>query len=261
MDLLVVGAGGMGRWLARTLAIDDVAFADVDEDRAVEAAAAVGGRVAEPDERFAVVALAVPMDAVGAAAAEHAPRAREAVIDVTGAMAPAVAALRDAAPDRERLSLHPLFAPDRETGRIAAVPDAPGATTAAIRERLERAGNEVFETTQAAHDEAMETVQARAHAAILAFALAAADVPPAFHTPVSAELVALADRLTSGDPATYADIQAAFDGADDVADAAREIADADPDAVRELVAAAGAIGGPPDEHGTAADVPGRESGK
>jgi prephenate dehydrogenase len=241
MDLLVVGAGGMGRWLARTLAPDDVAFVDVDPNRAAAAAAAVpAGRAVEGDfdETFDVVALAVPMDAVADAAAAHADRAREAVIDVTGTMAPAIAALRDAAPDRERLSLHPLFAPDRGTGRIAAVPDQSGPTTAAIRERLDAAGNQVFETTAQAHDEAMETVQSRAHAAILAFALAAEDVDPAFHTPVSAELARLANRLTTGDPSTYADIQGAFDGAGDVAAAARRIADADPDAIGDLVAAA-----------------------
>jgi prephenate dehydrogenase len=241
MDLLVVGAGGMGRWLARSLAPDDVAFVDVDPDRAAAAAATVpAGRPVEGDydETFDVVALAVPMDAVAEAAGDYAHRADDAVIDVAGSMAPAIAALRDAAPDRERLSLHPLFAPDRGTGRIAAVPDAPGPTTAAIRERLDAAGNEVFETTAAAHDEAMETVQTRAHAAILAFALAAEGVDPAFHTPVSAELARLANRLTTGDPSTYADIQGAFDGAADVAAAARRIADADPDAIRELVATA-----------------------
>jgi prephenate dehydrogenase len=267
MDVLVVGAGAMGRWLASTLDAD-VAFADADPEAATAAAAAVDGRAVpldgeggDPAERFDIVALAVPVGAVEAAAESQADRAREAVVDVTGVMEPAVAALRSAAPDRERLSLHPLFAPDHAPGRIAAVPDATGATTDAIRDRLEAAGNAVFETTPAEHDRAMETVQAGAHAAVLAFALAAEDVRPAFHTPVSGSLAALAGRVTRGEPDVYADVQATFDGAEAVAAAARRIADADPEAFRELYAEAGANAPrPPDDARDGAGTTGAEDG-
>jgi prephenate dehydrogenase len=90
------------------------------------------------------------------------------------------------------------------------------------------------ETTPEEHDEAMETVQARAHTAVLAFALAAEDVPDAFQTPISESLFDLVEQVTGGEARVYADIQSAFDGAEDVAGAAREIADADDDAFTEL---------------------------
>jgi prephenate dehydrogenase len=80
----------------------------------------------------------------------------------------------------------------------------------------------------------METVQAGAHTAVLAYALAAAEVPDRFHTPVSAGLAELVDGVAGGESRVYADIQAAFDGADDVAAAARELADADHDEFRRL---------------------------
>jgi prephenate dehydrogenase len=263
MELLVVGAGAMGRWLAETVSggrhDDDgdgdggddvvVAFADVDAAAASDAAAAVGGRTVPVDGdspggaavdgdagRFDAVCLAVPMPAVAEAAAAHAPRAREAVVDVTGAMEPAVAALREHAPGRERVSLHPLFAPANAPGSIAVVRDAPGPVTDALLADLEAAGNRTFETTAADHDEAMETVQAAAHAATLSFALAAGDVRAEYHTPVSERLVEVA-RMVAGDgsePAVYREIQAAFDGADRVATAARRLADAEGTAFDDL---------------------------
>ncbi|MEF8829614.1 MAG: prephenate dehydrogenase, partial [Haloarcula sp.] len=68
----------------------------------------------------------------------------------------------------------------------------------------------------------------------LAFAMAAADVPDRFQTPISAGLFDLVEQVTGGDPQVYADIQDTFDGADAVADAARELADADADAFERL---------------------------
>jgi prephenate dehydrogenase len=261
MHLLVVGAGTMGRWFARSVApaVDRVTFADDDAAAARTAVTAFEERVAdEPDapvvtvdERGGegaaaapvdVVCVAVPISAVPEAVAEHGPRAERAVVDVSGEMETAVAALADAAPDRERASFHPLFAPDNEPGNCAVVVDRGGPAVRVIREALADRGNRVFDTTPAEHDRAMATVQARAHAAVLAFGLAAEDVPEEFHTPVSEPLADLVENVTGGNPDVYAEIQAAFEGADAVADAARRVAEADDDfgAFAELYAEAGA---------------------
>ncbi|MFB6073416.1 MAG: prephenate dehydrogenase/arogenate dehydrogenase family protein [Haloarculaceae archaeon] len=237
MEFLVVGAGTMGRWFADSVAADDdVAFVDADPAAAEAAARAHDGRQVEPgtEETFDAVCVAVPIPAAAAVIEEYADRARRALVDVTGSMAEPIAAMRANAPDRERMSLHPLFAPENAPGNVAAVVDEDGPVTETIRERLAERGNEVFETTADEHDEAMRTVQARAHAAVLAFALAAEDVPPAFHTPISAGLVDLVEQVTGGEARVYADIQHAFEGAEDVAAAAREIADADPETFADL---------------------------
>lgn len=226
----------MGRWLADTLApaVSSVAFADRDA-AAAEAAARDLGRTHEPlstravaletGESFDVVALAVPIPAVGSAVRSHAPNAAGAVVDVAGTMQTPLRAMERHAVS-EYASFHPLFAPPRAPGRVAYVPGEAGETVGRVRTALADAGNEVFETTAAEHDTAMESVQSGAHAAVLAYALATASVDDRFHTPVSGDLAELVRTVTEGDPRVYADIQAAFDGADAVADAAAEVAEA-----------------------------------
>ncbi len=244
MDTLVVGAGAMGRWFARMLPPGaTVAFADSDPEIAREAAAAMDARAVDPDGDGAhdLVCVAVPIPGAATAIATHADRLRSdgVLVDVAGEMATVVAAGREHAPDHERVSLHPLFAPERAPGRVAAVVDAPGERTAAVRAALEAAGNEVFETTPATHDRAMETVQARTHAAVLAFALAADPVPGAFATPVFEALAEASEAVTGGDPRVYADVQATFEGAESVAAAARRVADADREEFERLYREAG----------------------
>jgi prephenate dehydrogenase len=239
MNVLVVGAGSMGEWFGRTMRDQrgvTVAFTDTDDDAARAAAAAVGGRAVptDTDERFDLVCLAVPMPVARAAIEQYGPLATEAVVDVTGQMAEPIAAMSEAVPDRERASLHPLFAPENAPGSIAVVTAEGGDTVDAVVDALAAAGNEPFETTATEHDTAMESVQAGAHAAVLAYAMAAGEVPDRFHTPVSAGLESLVEQVLSGDARVYADIQATFEGAEDVATAARTIADADREAFTAL---------------------------
>jgi len=240
MDVLVVGAGEMGRWFARTVgaaaAVGPVAFADVDPGAAEAAAAEVGGHAVPLDggDRFDVVCVAVPMRLTEAAIADHAGRAREALVDLSGAMAGPVAAMAEHAPDVERASFHPLFGPGNAPGRIAAVTGADGPTVERLREVLADAGNDLFETTPEEHDTAMETVQARTHAALLAFALAAEDVPEPYGTPIYDRLESIVAEFLSGTPRVYADVQTTFEGAEDVAAAAERVAEADGETFEEL---------------------------
>jgi prephenate dehydrogenase len=235
MEILVVGAGAMGRWFAGSVDAT-IAFADAVPEMAVEAADAVGGRAVSlnADETFDVVCIAVPISAAEAAIADHAPRAERAMFDVTGVMTGPVAAMAESAPDAKRASLHPMFAPENAPGNVAVVREADGPAVDAVLEDLAAAGNDLFETTPAEHDDAMRTVQAGAHAAVLAFALAAEDVPDGLRTPVYEDLDSLVDQVTGNDPRVYAEIQEQFDGAEAVADAAKRIADTDPGEIEAL---------------------------
>jgi prephenate dehydrogenase len=253
----------MGMWIGQTLADagHDIAVADLDVDAAERAASAVGGEVVpltppptpESTERFDAVVLAVPIPTVAEAVATHAPRAEHAVVDVTGVMGPALDAMREHAPDRERLSTHPMFSTANAPGRIAVVPDASGPVTDAIREALVVGGNELFETTASDHDEAMETVQAKAHAAVLAYGLVREEVDPRYHTDVSTALFDAVESITGSSAHVFGDIQAAFDGADELAAAAERVAESrgDADAFAALYEEAGRFGDPEgDQRGT-----------
>ncbi|WP_135852669.1 NAD(P)-binding domain-containing protein [Halorussus salinus] len=232
MKLLVVGAGEMGRWVGGVVAAEldpaSVAFADTDPEVARQAAEAVGGRAValSTDERFDAVCVAVPMSVAEETIERHAPNADRALVDVTGRMADPVAAMAEAAPDRERASLHPLFAASNAPGNVAVVTDESGPVTDRLLDALDSAGNRLVETTPDEHDSAMETVQAGTHAAVLSFALTAEEVPEGLTTPIFEELAAVAEQVTGNDPAVYAEIQTTFDGADRVAEAAALLADA-----------------------------------
>jgi prephenate dehydrogenase len=213
-----------------------VGFADRDPEAAASAAGAVGARAVDlaGEERFDLVCVAVPISATETAIAEYAHRAERAILDVSGVMVGPVRAMAEHAPGRERASLHPLFAPSSEPGNVAVVVGEGGPALDTVREVLATRGNDLFETTPEEHDEAMRTVQARAHAAVLAYALAAEEVPERFHTPVSAALADVVEQVTGNEPAVYAEIQRTFAGAGDVAEAARRIAEADAVAFERL---------------------------
>lgn len=230
MDTLIVGAGAVGRWFAHRLDWP-VAFTDVDRSAARDAAEALGerGRSVPVDTvaSFDVVVVAVPMRVATEVIQEHGPRAETALLDLTGEMVAPLDAMAAAAPHAERASLHTLFAPEHAPGRIAVSVGDGGPTIERIRNRLAADGNEIVEVDPAVHDEAMVTIQGRAHAAVLAFGLAAESVPDELATPVFEQLQALRERVTEGQPGVYADIQATFDGARDIETAASKLAEAD----------------------------------
>jgi len=242
MDVLIVGAGDVGRWFG-DLVDGPPAFADVNPEQAEAAAEAAGPRARavelDGDESFGLVCVAVPLSVATTVIEAQASRAQQGIVDLTGAMADPLATMAQVAPARERVSFHPLFAPEHAPGRVAVSTSAGGPATDRVRRWLEDAGNTLVDVAPEVHDEAMETVQGRAHAAILAFALAADDVPDGLETPVYEEIRALVERVTGGTPGVYADIQATFGGADEVAAAAQRLAESDSDEFAALYEDAG----------------------
>lgn len=249
METLVVGSGAIGRWFGDHTP-DDVAFTDADmavAETAAEQAHATRGRSAravplDTNESFGLVCIAVPLTDAIQAIERHAGKAEAAVIDLTGQMAAPLGAMTSIVPNRERVSYHPLFAPNRSPGRIAVSTGASGPVTDRVEGWLTEAGNELITIDPATHDEAMATIQGRTHAAILAFGLAADNVPSELATPIFADLMELLDRVTNGESRVYGDIQSVFGGAEAIASAASALADADDDAFADLYRRAGGEG-------------------
>lgn len=237
MRCIVVGAGGMGRWFAAVTGgwLDPV-FVDIDQPTARRVAQAFDAQSRGPQELESapIVCTAVPLSETPAALETYVQYADRAVIDLSGAMSEPLEIMRKHGDNLERINLHALFAPEHSPGRVAAVVENTASTWPTLREHLEGDGNEVFETTAETHDRAMETVQASAHTAVLAYALASERVPPEFHTPISADLESLATRVLSGPPVVYRDIQTTFAGAERVAEAASRLAGADPQRFERL---------------------------
>lgn len=242
MDVLIVGAGDVGRWFG-DLVDGPPTFADVDRGQAEAAAEAAGPRAGvvdiDGDESFGLVCIAVPLSVAPSVIESQATRAQQAVVDLTGAMREPLAAMARCAPARERVSFHPLFAPEHAPGRVAVSTSAGGPATDRVRRWLEDAGNTLVDVDPETHDRAMETVQGRAHAAILAFALAADDVPEGLETPIYEELSAIVKRVTGGNSGVYSDIQSTFGGANEIVAAAERIAESDPDEFEALYEDAG----------------------
>jgi prephenate dehydrogenase len=241
MDVLIVGAGAVGRWVG-DLVDGTVAYADADRSVAESAAAETSeATVADISgaEPYDVVAVAVPMRAATSVIRDQADRAEGAVIDFTGSMDAPLEAMAEVAGNLERASFHPLFAPAHAPGRIAKATGREGPLIDRITRSFVEAGNTVVPVEPAVHDDAMATVQGRVHAAILAFGLAADPVPEELGTPVYEDLQALRERVTGGSPGVYADIQETFDGIEALQDAVDRLAEADRETFEALYEDAG----------------------
>lgn len=255
MEVLLVGAGDMGRWFAQTLAANsDVLLAGADDatleflicDTVQSVAETTAASIDAPartvplddDQPVELVCIAVPISATADAIEAHAGQATEAIVDLTGVMATPLEAMAEFAPEREHASFHPLFAPENAPGNVPVAVSSPGPTVERLYETLEAADNSLVETTPTEHDTAMETIQSAAHAAVLAYGLAAEEVPAGFETPVSAALDELVEQVTGNDARVYAEIQSTFAGADRVAAAASDIAQADQETFETLYAEA-----------------------
>lgn len=241
MRALIVGAGTMGRWFA-DLTSDwfSLAVVDVDEEAAQDVGTALDIDVVAPDhtEAIDVLCTAVPLPATEAVLGTYAPHAEQAIIDLSGTMHGPLAAMQEHAPNCEHISLHPLFAPDNAPGNVPIVAEHAGPVAAKLRRTLDEAGYVTFDTTPDEHDRAMETVQAKVHAAVLAYALSANPVDDRFHTPVSSAMDDLVQTMLSGNPRVYADIQNRFAGSADLAASVSRVADSDTDDFYELFAEA-----------------------
>ncbi|PWG74648.1 prephenate dehydrogenase, partial [Enterococcus hirae] len=81
----------------------EITFADTDPAAATAAANAVDGEVVSltADDQFDAVCVAVPMSVVERAIETHAPRATQAVLDLSGVMAAPLAAMAEHAPELE----------------------------------------------------------------------------------------------------------------------------------------------------------------
>src|SRR5262249_140874 len=190
--------------------------------------------------RADIVVLAVParvaLDAVADVAAWM--RRGTLLVDTVSVKTGIAAALAEHATRQEALSLHPLFAPELGfAGRaVAAVTVRGGPLGTAVLDAVRARGGVVTAVSAEEHDRATAATQALTHAAVLAFGLAleelgmTAEELVALAPPPHLTLLALLARIASGEPETYAEVQATPHAAGAraaLAVAATELVDAD----------------------------------
>lgn len=236
MRTLIVGAGTMGAWFGELIGEwASVAYTDLDSDRAHRTADSQNVEAVRLDNvtENDIITFAVPLHATVSAIEDFGHLASRAIIDLSGSMAEPLQAMRSLDTDCELLCLHPLFAPENAPGNVPMVTENSGPIEDRITELLQDHGNTPFQTTAAEHDAAMQVVQAQVHLVILAYADAAKPVSSKFHTPISRQLTALTRSVLDGDSRVYADIQAQFAGAEDIATSASYLASANTDQFKE----------------------------
>jgi 4-amino-4-deoxyprephenate dehydrogenase len=137
------------------------------------------------------------------------------LVDTLSVKGPLVAAVRAVAPDREMVSLNPMFAPSLgfEGRPVAAVVVHDGDRARQLLDLVGSWGGRVVQVSEHTHDRLAAATQALPHAAVLALGLAlpelgidivelASIAPPPFTT-----MLALLARIASGSPEVYWDIQ------------------------------------------------------
>jgi 4-amino-4-deoxyprephenate dehydrogenase len=217
------GSGAVGALFAEHLARSGVRVCVVDRVQPVNGVRFVPGDLTAIDDRVVaelraadLVLLAVPepvaLNAVGGLAAVLRPGALLA--DTLSVKSRFVAALRDAGPGVEAVSLNPMFAPALGfAGRpVAAVLVRDGRAARELLGLLEEWGARVVLVPAGEHDRIAGATQALTHAAVLAFGLALAELGSdvsAPGPPPHATLLALLSRIAGGTPEVYWDVQAA----------------------------------------------------
>jgi 4-amino-4-deoxyprephenate dehydrogenase len=221
---IVGGDGAVGRLFVDALASDDAGHEVAIVDRA--AAPPLDARrpshaLTDALARADCVLLAVP-EAVALEALPHvlaALRPGALLADTLSVKSPFVAAAveRAAGRDLELLSLNPMFAPalGLDGRAVLAVEVTPGPRSDALLTLLRERATVVTVADADAHDRMAAALQVAAHASVIGFGLALAqldadlDALLAVAPPPFVALLALLARIADGSPETYADIQLA----------------------------------------------------
>ncbi|WP_186627028.1 prephenate dehydrogenase dimerization domain-containing protein [Rhodococcus sp. BP22] len=225
-DAVVIGGNGeVGRLIASLLAADGDTVLTLDPVAPTAARPGIAhlvGDIVDPDAEARAVLRATPL--VVLAVPESV--AMETELTFLGARSLLVETLSvksgfarkvDAAdPPGSILGINPMFAPSLGMdGRpVAAVVHRDGSAVENFLGRISDWGGRVVHVDAEQHDRLAAATQALTHAAVLAFgsALAKLEVDPrlidSLAPPPATTLLALVDRVTSGEPAVYWDVQA-----------------------------------------------------
>ncbi len=221
MKVAVIGAGEMGKWLAKfSKRLGSVAVANRRPAKARRVAAELKIAVMPIREAAAwadIILVAVPISSTPAMLKELAEVAREGslLVDVASVKTEAVNAMKKITADVELVSIHPLFGPGATSLRnkdVVVVPVRPGKRWRALKRAFAEDGARITEMDAEAHDRAMAIVQCMSHFVLLAYAhslnsLGGVKQAAGLKTPISSALLNLAKAAMTGNADLYGELQ------------------------------------------------------
>lgn len=221
MKVAVIGAGEMGRWLARfSKRWGEVVVSDVSLPKARRLASELKVKAASQDKAVAeadVIFVAVPISATPQVLKEAAGLARRGSLlaDVASVKGEVVKAMDEIGQEVELVSIHPLFGPGASSLKnkdIVVIPVRPGKRYRKLRELLVGSGARIVEMDAESHDRTMAVVQCLTHFVLLAYikalqSLGRGKVSMKVRTPMFSRLVELAKAASAGGPELYLEIQ------------------------------------------------------
>lgn len=239
-DAVVIGGSGeVGRLIASLLAADGDTVLTLDPVATTAATPGIEhlvGDIVSPDVEVRAVLSAAPLvvlavpESVALETELTFLHDRSLLVETLSVKSAFARKVASADPPGSILGINPMFAPSLGMdGRpVAAVVHRGGGAVESFLGRISGWGGRVVQVDADQHDRLAAATQALTHATVLAFgsALAKLEVDPrsidSLAPPPASTLLALVDRVASGEPAVYWDVQAGNPYAERARDALAE---------------------------------------
>jgi 4-amino-4-deoxyprephenate dehydrogenase len=221
LTIIVGGQGAVGQMLRRELGDSLGRIIDIDPRSTCDAADITSPGIIERDllinANTVVLAVHEPVALAAIPYIMQTLSSDTLLIETLSVKSQFAAAIASERPSFEVLGINPMFGPalDMVDRAVAVVPFFAGARAAWFSSLLAAKGAHVIELTAEKHDRTAAALQVLPHVLVLAFARALAtcdiDLKTALELapPPASAMVALAARVSSGNPQMYSEIQAA----------------------------------------------------
>lgn len=221
MKVAIVGAGEMGRWLAKfSKRLGEVTVSDISAAKADKVASElhiIAKPTTEAAEKADLILVAVPISKTPSVLMHVAKTAKKGALlaDVTSVKADVVVAMKKIKTDIELVSLHPLFGPGASSIKdkdIVVVPVRPGKLYKNLKKVLKKSGARITEMDVDAHDRMMAIIQCMSHFVLLAYIQSMKSIKglkqvDKIRTPIFSALMNLAKAVLTGNPDLYGELQ------------------------------------------------------
>lgn len=221
MNIAIVGAGDMGKWLAGVFKkIGGVTISDIRAERAGRAASALdilampaGEAVREADLILIAIPISKTPDAVKSLS--RIVKRGALLVDVASVKTDVVKAMRSVRRKVELVSLHPLFGPGAASIKgkdIVAIPVRAGDRYQELKRTLEMMGARITEMDEREHDQIMAVTQCLTHFVLIAYLKAIKSIKwmkqaEKLSTPMFSSFISLVKAILAGNPDLYGELQ------------------------------------------------------